>query len=58
MNVKKTKTIIISKNEDRQNQNSVDGKQVEQVQQFKYLGQTVTNDGKRNKEIEICIEQA
>ena len=38
-------------------QNSLDGKQLEQVQQFKYLGQTITNEGKGNKEIEIRIAQ-
>ena len=33
-------------------------KQLEHIQQFKYLGQTITNEGKSNKEIEICISQA
>ena len=58
MNVKKTKTMAISKNEDIQAVIIVDGKQLEQVQQFKYLGQTITNEGKSNKEIEIRIAQA
>ena len=30
----------------------VDGKQLEQVKQFKYLGQIITIGGKSNKEIE------
>ena len=58
MNVKKTKTIFISKNEDMQAKIKADSKQLEQVQQFKYLDQTITNEGKSNKEIEICNAQA
>ena len=58
MNVKKTKTMVISKNEDMQVKIKVEGKNLEQVQQFKYLGQTITNEGKGNKEIEIRIAQA
>ena len=48
MNVKKTKTMVISKNGDIQAIIKVDGKQLEQVQQFKCLGQTITNEGKSN----------
>ena len=58
MNVKKTKTMVISKNEDMQVKIKVEGKNLEQVQQFKYLCQTITNEGKGNKEIEIPIAQA
>ena len=58
MNVKKTKTIFISKNEDMQAKIKADSKQLEQVQQFKYLDQTITNEGKSNKEIEIRNAQA
>ena len=58
MNVKKTKTMVISKKEGIQATIQVDGKQLEQVQQFKYLGQTITNEGKSNKEIQIRIAQA
>ena len=36
----------------------VNGKQLEQVQQFNCLGHTITNEGKGNKEIEIRIAQA
>ena len=45
--------MIISKNEDTQVKIKVDRKQLEQVQQFKYLGQTITSEGKNNKEKEI-----
>ena len=57
MNVKKTKTIVISKNAEMQAKINVDGKQLEQVHQFKYQGQTITNEGKTNQEIEIRIAQ-
>ena len=52
MNVKKTKMMVISKSEDMQAKIKVDGKQLEQVQQFKYLGRIITIEGKSNKEIE------
>ena len=58
MNVKKTKTMVISKNEDIQAKIKVDGKQLEQVRQFKYVGQTISNEGKSCKEIVIRIAQA
>ena len=58
MDVKKTKTMVIYKNEDMQAKIKDDGKQLEQVQQFKYLGQTLTDKCKSNKEIEIRIAQA
>ena len=50
--------MVICKNEDMQAKIEVDGKQLEQVQEFRYLGQTVTNKGKSNKEIEIRIALA
>ena len=58
MNVKETKTMVISKNEDTQAKINIDGKQLEQVRQFKYLGQTITNEGKSNKKIKIRIAEA
>ena len=58
MNVKKTKKMVISQKEDMQAKIKVDGKQLEQVKQFKYLGQIIFNEGKGNKEIEIRIAQA
>ena len=57
MNVNKTKTMVNSKNEDMQAKIKVDGKQLEQVEQFKYLGQTITKEGKSNKKIGIRIAQ-
>ena len=46
--MKKTKTMVISKNEDMQAKIKIDGKQLEQVRQLKYLDQTITNEGKSN----------
>ena len=57
MNVKKTKTMIVSKQE---NVNikadiQIDNETLEQVSTFKYLGQTITPDGKNDLEIKIKI---
>ena len=45
MNAKKTKTMIISKQPDREKKVNIkiDGDSLEQVQQFKYLGTQVTS---------------
>ena len=49
MNVKKTKTMVISRNKNIQANINVDGKYLDQVKQFKYLGQTITKKGKIRK---------
>ena len=52
MNVKKTKTLLISKNTDKRPINiKIDGKLVEQVESFVYLGQLITEDGRSEAEI-------
>jgi len=52
MNVKKTKTMIITKGTDRPRMKIViDGKVVEQVDNFAYLGQLVTEDGRTESEV-------
>ena len=52
MNTKKTKTMVISRNTSApQVSIKVDGETLEQVQSFKYLGQTITTDGKTDTEI-------
>ena len=52
MNTKKTKTMVISRNTSApQVSVKVDGETLEQVQSFKYLGQTITADGKTDTEI-------
>ena len=52
MNTKKTKTMVISRNTSApQVSIKVDGETLEQVQSFKYLGQTITTDGKTDTKI-------
>ena len=52
MNVKKTKAIVISRNENQPKVNiKVDGTAVEQVEIFNYLGQTVSDVGRCVHEI-------
>ena len=47
MNAKKTKPMVISRNENKPKVNiKVDGTAVEQVGSFNYLGQTVSDDGR------------
>ena len=58
MNVDKTKTMVISKSEGQKAKIMVDGKELEQVKSYKYLGQTVTEEAKNDKEISIRIAQA
>ena len=58
MNVSKTKTMVMSRNEGTRADIQVDGKSLEQVNHFKYLGQTVSETGKNIQEIKIRIAQA
>ena len=51
MNVKKTKTMVVSKESNIQANIMVDNEALEQVDNFKYLGQNITPDGKNEKEI-------
>ena len=56
MNAKKTKAILISKNENKPKVNiKVDGTAVEEVGSFGYLGQTVSDDGRCVDEIKKRI---
>ena len=56
MNIKKTKTMVISKrNTIPELDIRIDGKAVEQVSSFTYLGQLVTEDGRSEKEIKRRI---
>ena len=45
MNVSKTKTMVISRTEGKEAKIIADGKVLEQVHHFKYLGQTVNENG-------------
>ena len=59
MNVKKTKTMIISKKAVVPRVNiELDGQVLEQVSCFTYLGQTISEDGKCDEEIKRRIGQA
>ena len=58
MNVKKTKTMVTSKNPENKSINIiVNNEALQQVQKFIYLGTEIHEDGKSNKEIErrSCI---
>ena len=51
MNMKKTKTMVMSKKEEITNMKiKLDGQEVEQVSKFVYLGELITENGKRHKQ--------
>ena len=58
MNVSKTKTMVISRDGGKRASIKVDGKDLEQVEHFKYLGQTVNQEGRSEQEIKIRIAKA
>ena len=59
MNATKTKSMVISRKEETpQIKLDIDGAAINQVQQFKYLGQTISDDGKCDAEITKRIEIA
>ena len=59
MNAKKTKTMIITKKENKPNINiTIDGTDIEQVTNFPYLGQKMTEDGRCEEEIKRRISIA
>ena len=60
MNVKKTKTMVVSKQEGDSIKADIkiENETLEQVNTFKYLGQTITPDGKNESEIKIKIATA
>ena len=52
VNVEKSKVMKVSKNGDQNELNiSLDGRRMEEVNAYKYLGVDVTNDGKMNEEV-------
>ena len=56
INTKKTKAMVISRNENKPKVNiKVDGTAVEQIGNFNYLGQTVSDDGRCVDEIKKTI---
>ncbi|MCP4254123.1 MAG: hypothetical protein GY775_12080, partial [Candidatus Scalindua sp.] len=58
MNVRKTKTMVVSKNEEAITSILVENEVVEQLDLFKYIGQLITPDGKNEKEIRARIAMA
>ena len=58
VNVKKTKTMVISKTGNKKVDITIGQHRVEQVQQFKYLGALITEDGRCTKEIKCRIAMA
>ena len=55
MNVKKTKTMVVSKRDAVPTHIKIDNEILEQVVNFKYLGQTITPDARNEQEIKIRI---
>ena len=58
INVKKTKVMCISRKRNNKLKIYVDGQQVEQVRQFRYLGSLISEDGYCMKEIGSRVEMA
>ena len=51
INVKKTKTMVVSRNGGKSVNIVIDGKKVEQVTKFRYLGTLISEDGR-------CLDEA
>ena len=58
MNVKKTKTMVVCRDETPDVRIAINGQVLEQVKKFKYLGQWITDDGRCECEIKNRIEIA
>src|SRR5688572_29383529 len=58
INLKKTECMLISKYENSGSGITLKGNQIKQVENFKYLGTWITNDGKCDKEIKARIAMA
>ena len=58
VNLEKIKVMKVSKNGDQNELNiSLDGRRMEEVNAYRYLGVDVTNDGKRNEEVSYRIAE-
>ena len=55
MNTSKTKVMVMTKKEDGNATIKIDGKELELVKSFKYLGQHITNNGKCDNEVKTRI---
>jgi len=58
INVKKTKVMRVSRKGEGDVNIFIEGKQVEQVKKFKYLGSIITDDGRCEEEIKARISNA
>ena len=58
MNVKKTKTMVVCRNETPDVRKVVNGQVLEQVEKFNYQGQWITDDGRCEYEIKNQTEIA
>ena len=58
MNVKKTKTMVVTRGDEVKISFKINGKILEQVKSFKYLGQIITDDGKCDTEVKSRIAMA
>ena len=59
MNTKKTKVMVVTRSEEQKAiKITVNGEELEQVKQFKYLGQLITENGKCDVEVKRRIEIA
>ena len=55
INIKKTKTMVVSKKDGRTVSIMIDGQKVEQVKTFKYLGSVIAEDGRCMEDIKQRI---
>ena len=58
MNVKKTKVLVISRDQNIRVNLKLNGQVIEQVKCFKYLGSIITDDGKSQREVSTRIAEA
>ena len=58
INVQKTKTMIVRWDGGGVVNITVDGKRIEQVNSFKYLGSVITEDGRSHSDVKVRIAMA
>ena len=58
MNVQKTKVLVISRDQNTRVNLQLNGQVIEQVKWFKYLGSTITDDGRSQREVSTRIAGA
>src|SRR4051812_26998198 len=58
INAKKTKTMVVPKKGGVRSSTKVDGKKVQQITKFKYLGAILSEDGRCLEDVKARIEMA